>query len=70
MKRLLTMIQGDVGGTLAEGGRTTRPQWIYDYILTNGNLSALSFTVIDNKIDEGGKYPSDHIPVLAKMILY
>ena len=59
-------IKGDVGGTLAEGGRTTRPQWIYDYILTNGNLSALSFTVIDNKIDKGGTaYPSDHLPIKA-----
>ena len=62
-------IKGDTGGTLAETNRTTRPQWIYDYVLTKGNVSALSFTVVDNKIDNGyTSYPSDHLPLRATIV--
>ena len=62
-------IKGDIDGTLATTGRTTRPEWIYDYILTRGNVSALSFTVVDNKIDNAGTtYPSDHLPVKATIL--
>ena len=62
-------IKGDTAGTLATTGRTTRPEWIYDYILTRGNVSALSFTVVDNKIDNGNtSYPSDHLPVKATIL--
>ncbi|MBR6052480.1 MAG: hypothetical protein IKP55_01690, partial [Clostridia bacterium] len=61
-------IKGDTGGTLANS-RNTRPEWIFDYILTKGDLSALSYTAIDNKIDNGGTtYPSDHIPVMATIL--
>ena len=61
-------IKGDTGGTLANS-RTTRPEWIFDYILTKGDLSALSYTAIDNKIDNGGTtYPSDHLPVMATIL--
>ena len=63
-------VKGDVGGTLAENGRTTRPQWIFDYILVKGNIDTAYYTVVDNKIDNGGTtYPSDHVPVLAKIYL-
>ena len=63
-------VRGDVGGTLAENGRTTRPQWIFDYILTKGNIKTAYYTVVDNKIDNGGTtYPSDHVPILAKVCL-
>ncbi|MBP5610262.1 MAG: endonuclease/exonuclease/phosphatase family protein, partial [Clostridia bacterium] len=62
-------IKGDTAGTLATTGRTTRPEWIYDYILTKGDLSTLSFTVVDNKIDnDGSSYPSDHVPVKATIV--
>ncbi len=61
-------IKGDTGGTLANS-RNTRPEWIFDYILTKGDLSALSYTAIDNKIDNGGTtYPSDHLPVMATIL--
>ncbi|MBO4283115.1 MAG: endonuclease/exonuclease/phosphatase family protein [Clostridia bacterium] len=62
-------VRGDIGGTLAESGRTTRPKWIYDYILTKGNIATAYYTVIDNPIDTDGTYPSDHVPVLAKIYL-
>ena len=59
-------LKGDVGGTLAND-RTSRPQWIFDYILTRGNLGAAIYTVVDNPIDTDGKYPSDHVPILSKI---
>ena len=63
-------VRDDVGGTLAEQGRTTRPQWIFDYILVKGNIDTAYYTVVDNKIDNGGTtYPSDHLPILAKIYL-
>ena len=62
-------VRGDIGGTLAESGRTTRPKWIYDYILVKGNIDTAYYTVVDNPIDAGGTYPSDHVPVLARIYL-
>ena len=62
-------VKGDVGGTLAESGRTTRPEWIFDYIMTRGDLDPVYYTVVDNPIDTDGKYPSDHVPVLSKIYL-
>ena len=62
-------VKGDVGGTTVKNSRSVREEWIFDYILTKGNLDAAYYTVVDNPIDEGGKYPSDHIPVLAKIYL-
>ena len=61
-------VKGDVGGTLANS-RTTRPEWIFDYIMTRGNLDPAYYTVVDNPIDTDGKYPSDHVPVLSKIYL-
>ncbi|MBR6053151.1 MAG: endonuclease/exonuclease/phosphatase family protein [Clostridia bacterium] len=61
-------VKGDVGGTLANS-RTTRPEWIFDYIMTRGDLDPAYYTVVDNPIDTDGKYPSDHVPVLSKIYL-
>ena len=62
-------VRYDVGGTLANS-RTTRPEWIFDYILTRGNIDTAYYTAIPNKIDNGGTtYPSDHIPILSKIYL-
>ena len=64
-------IKGDTYGTLANSGRTTRPEWIYDYVLTKGNVDTVYYTVVDNKIDKGGTaYPSDHVPVMATLVVY
>ena len=63
-------IKGNVGGTLAASERTTQDQWIFDYILTKGNVAPLSYTVVDNKIDQNNTaYPSDHLPILSKIYL-
>ena len=63
-------IKGNVGGTLSKSSRTAQDQWIFDYILTKGSFDALSYTVVDNKIDQDNTaYPSDHIPILSKIYL-
>ena len=65
-------VTGDVGGTLATGqNRDTRPQYIFDYVLTKGNhLKTAYYTVVDNRIDNNNtSYPSDHIPVLAQLYI-
>ena len=69
------IIKGDTGGTLDKWNadtsthRSTREEYIYDYIFTKGNCETVYFTVVDNKIDNG-KYPSDHLPVMARIICY
>ncbi|MBO4522154.1 MAG: endonuclease/exonuclease/phosphatase family protein [Clostridia bacterium] len=65
-------VTDDVGGTLATGSdRATRPQYIFDYILTKGNhLKTAYYTVVNNKIDNNNtSYPSDHIPILAQLYI-
>ena len=62
-------VKNDVGGTTVKSARSIREEWIFDYILTKGNLDAAYYTVVDNPIDTDGKYPSDHVPVLAKIYL-
>ena len=69
MSRTEAKIKGDVGGTLAEQNRTTRPQWIFDYILTKGSFGTAYYTVVNNPIDTDSTYPADHIPVLAHLYL-
>ena len=65
-------VTDDVGGTLATGNdRATRPQYIFDYILTKGShLKTAYYTVVNNRIDNNNtSYPSDHIPVLAQLYI-
>ena len=63
------MVKGDTGGTLANS-RTTRPHYVFDYIMTEGSASAMSYTAIDNMIDNAGtSYPSDHVPVMSTLVL-
>lgn len=67
--------KGDIGGTLvddnAPGTRNLRNQYIFDYILTKGNVETTYYTVFDNKFDHGGtSYPSDHLPVFANILVY
>ncbi|MBO4283678.1 MAG: hypothetical protein J5958_03540 [Clostridia bacterium] len=67
-------VQGDVGGTLNGTGenelkRSLRQEYVYDYILTEKGASTTYFTVVDQKIDNGGTtYPSDHLPIMAKIV--
>ena len=63
-------VRGDIGGTTVKSARSIREEWIFDYILTKGNIKTAYYTVVDNKIDNGGTtYPSDHVPILAKIYL-
>ena len=61
-------VKGDVGGTIVKSSRSVREEYVFDYILTKGKIDAAYYTVVDNPIDTDGKYPSDHIPIMAKII--
>ena len=68
--------EGDVRGTLNYSERTSRTNaegntYIFDYVLTKGNVETTYFTVVDNKIDNYGlSYPSDHLPILSNLTVY
>jgi len=64
-------IKEDVGGTLAVNERANRDErYVFDYILTKGSIGAAYYSAVDNKIDkDGASYPSDHLPVIAKLAL-
>ncbi len=68
------LVKGDVGGTLALLERTSRvnadgQSWVFDYILTKGNIQTTYYSVVNNPVDTGRKYPSDHIPVTATVCI-
>ena len=68
------LVKGDVGGTLALSERTSRTNgsgqsWVFDYILTKGKIATTYYSVVDNPVDTGKKYPSDHIPVTATVCI-
>lgn len=75
MDRALTVSKskGDVGGTLAKGSHTSRnDKYIFDHIfVTSDRIATEYFTVVDKKINDSGaqRYPSDHLPVIAKIII-
>ena len=62
-------VRGGIGGTIVKSARTIRQEFIFDYILTKGNIKTAYYTVVPNPIDAGGTYPSDHLPILAKIYL-
>ena len=65
-------IVGDNGGTLASTSNyTRRDSEIFDHIIYR-TMTAFSYTVIDNKIDEVNgemRYPSDHLPVWVELVI-
>lgn len=62
--------KGDTGGTLAVSGFTKRDnRYIFDYILvTTDKIYTQYYSVVNNI--KNGKYPSDHLPVTAEIIIY
>lgn len=59
----------DNGGTLDVTGHTTREKYVFDYVMIKGNVNAVYYSVIDNK-GENPTYPSDHLPIVAKVFCY
>ena len=61
---------GDTGATLvSQDDFATRYLGAYDYIFVSiDNVYTKYYTVVDNAKD--GKYPSDHLPVLAQVDIY
>ena len=65
------LVKGDVGGTLCNSSTyTSRDKWVFDHVAYR-NMVAAEYSVINNKTDEVNgemRYPSDHLPVIAKFI--
>ena len=63
--------KGDTGGTLVTTGFTRRDPYVFDYIfVSRDQISTLYYTVVNNIDQTSGKAPSDHLPVLAEIVLY
>ena len=63
------ILKGDLGGTLVNESFTARQEWVYDHIFFNGDaLTADEYSVVDNYDASPAptRYPSDHLPVVAK----
>lgn len=58
----------DVGGTYVNG-HATRSPYVFDHFFTKGNIDTAYYTVVDNPVDGDGRYPSDHLPILARFCL-
>lgn len=59
-------VKGDIGPTLVEGAFTQRIPYVFDYIFVTKDLICTKYySAIDNV--KNGKYPSDHLPVLAEI---
>ena len=67
--RDVAALKGDTDGTLATNNRTTRPEWIFDYVLTKGGVKTAFYTAVNNRVDTNNTYPADHLPVFAKVCL-
>ena len=62
--------KGDIGGTLAGSAFEIRDnKYTFDYVfVTTDKVETQYYTVVNNVVN--GKYPSDHLPVLAKIVVY
>ena len=75
MDRALTVAatKGDTGSTLAKNSHTERvSKYIFDHIfVTSDRIATDYFTTVDVKINDSGaqRYPSDHLPILAKITI-
>lgn len=61
--------KGDTGGTLAVTEFTVRDPYIFDYIFVTPDMMTPDYYTVEN-IVVNGKYPSDHLPVVADVTLY
>ena len=66
-------VTDDVGGTLVYH-YTSRVNdegnsYAFDHIFTKGNVDTAYYTVVDNPIDVNDRYPSDHVPIMARVCL-
>ena len=66
-------VTDDVGGTYVfhytsrindEGN-----SYAFDHIFTKGNVDTAYYTVVDNPIDVNDRYPSDHVPIMARVCI-
>ncbi|MBQ8817712.1 MAG: endonuclease/exonuclease/phosphatase family protein [Clostridia bacterium] len=61
--------KNDTGGTLVNGFVDRDNRFVFDYIFVSTDTVYTKYYTVVNNI-KNGKYPSDHLPVLAKIDVY
>lgn len=61
--------KGDVGGTLDGGEFMRRDAYVFDHIFVHTDRIAINYYSVVNNLFKG-KYPSDHLPVVAHLDLH
>ena len=63
--------KGDLGGTTTRAEQTIRDSWIFDHIfVTSDRIATEYFSVINADSKKDGRYLSDHLPVMADVVIY
>ena len=62
-------VSGDTRGTLVNGFADRDNRYVFDYIFVSTNTVFTKYYTVVNNI-KNGKYPSDHLPVLAQIDIY
>ncbi len=66
---IIANTKGDLGGTTTRNVRSIRDTYVFDHIfVTADRISTEYFTAVNYK--ENGKFPSDHLPVTAEIVIY
>lgn len=63
--------KGDLGGTINGTQGTKRQNYIFDHIfVTSDRIDTEYFTTLNNESKLNGRYLSDHMPVVADIVIY
>lgn len=63
--------KGDLGGTTTRAEQTVRDSWIFDHIfVTSDRITTEYFSVVNADSKVNGRYLSDHLPVVADIVIY
>ncbi len=67
----VTKKKGDVGGTINGTQGTKRQNYIFDHIfVTSDRIETEYFTTLNEESKVNGRYLSDHMPVIAEIVIY
>ena len=69
MTSKVAKVKADTGGTLVNGFKDRDNRYVFDYIFASTDTVYTKYYTVVNNITNG-KYPSDHLPVLAKVEIY
>ena len=62
--------KGDLGGTTTRAEHTMRDTYVFDHIfVTSDRISTEYFSVINADSKVNGRYLSDHLPIIADIVI-